>query len=65
MHASSAIVDDGTKLGVQGTPAFFINDWLLGGAYPFSEFQKIDRQGRAGPSSGADADAAAAQRTAV
>jgi protein-disulfide isomerase len=34
-------VDDGTKMGVQGTPAFFINDWLLAGAYPFSEFQKV------------------------
>ncbi len=34
-------VDDGTKMGVQGTPAFFINDWLLSGAYPFSEFQKV------------------------
>ena len=33
-------LDDGAKLGVQGTPAFFINDWLLAGAYPFSEFQK-------------------------
>ncbi len=33
-------VDDGAKMGVQGTPAFFINDWLLSGAYPFSEFQK-------------------------
>ena len=30
------------SLGVQGTPAFFINDWFLSGAYPFEEFQKTD-----------------------
>ena len=24
---------------MQGTPAFFINDWFMSGAYPFEEFQ--------------------------
>ncbi len=33
-------LQDGAKLGVSGTPAFFINDWFLAGAYPFEEFQK-------------------------
>lgn len=33
--------DDAAELNVQGTPAFFINDWFLGGAYPFSEFQAV------------------------
>lgn len=32
---------EGTKLGVSGTPAFFINGRLLAGAYPFEEFKKI------------------------
>jgi protein-disulfide isomerase len=32
---------EGYSLGVQGTPAFFINDWFLGGAYPYEEFQKV------------------------
>jgi len=34
-------LEQGAALGVQGTPAFFINDWFLSGAYPFSEFQKV------------------------
>jgi protein-disulfide isomerase len=29
----------GEQLGVQGTPAFFINDWFLGGAYPYEDFK--------------------------
>jgi len=32
---------EGANLGVQGTPSFFINDWFLGGAYPYTEFQKV------------------------
>ena len=32
--------DDGTKAGVDGTPAFFINDKLLSGALPFSAFEQ-------------------------
>ena len=33
--------DAAAGMNVQGTPAFFINDWFLGGAYPFSEFQSV------------------------
>lgn len=33
--------DEGAKVGVQGTPAFYINGRFLGGAYPFEEFKKI------------------------
>lgn len=33
--------DEGAKIGVQGTPAFFINGRLLAGAYPFEEFEKV------------------------
>jgi protein-disulfide isomerase len=37
-------VQDAENLGVSGTPAFFINDWFLSGAYPFADFQKaIDK----------------------
>ncbi len=45
--ADTAIQADlaaGAKDGVQGTPAFFVNDWSVSGAQPFSEFQKtIDK----------------------
>lgn len=33
--------EEGRKLGVSGTPAFFINGKSLKGAQPFSEFKKI------------------------
>lgn len=36
-----ADLDDGSKSGVNGTPAFFINGRLLSGAQPFSEFKTI------------------------
>ncbi|HJZ06173.1 hypothetical protein A2634_01875 [Candidatus Amesbacteria bacterium RIFCSPHIGHO2_01_FULL_48_32] len=43
--SKKAIVDadlaEGGKVGVQGTPGFFINGRLLAGAYPFEEFKKI------------------------
>lgn len=32
---------DGTKAGVNGTPAFFINGRLIAGAVPFSDFKTI------------------------
>jgi protein-disulfide isomerase len=32
---------DGTKVGVQGTPAFFINGRFVNGAQPFENFQAI------------------------
>ncbi len=34
-------LDDGTKAGVNGTPAFFINGRLLSGAVPFEQFKTI------------------------
>ncbi|RMF87411.1 MAG: thioredoxin [Nitrospinota bacterium] len=34
-------IDDGERVGVSGTPAFFINGRLLSGAQPFSAFQEI------------------------
>lgn len=37
----SADQSDGEKLGVQGTPHFFINGRPLVGAYPFPAFQKL------------------------
>ncbi|HEX9114791.1 MAG TPA: thioredoxin domain-containing protein [Anaerolineae bacterium] len=38
-------IADGTKLGVQGTPAFFVNDWFINGAVPITEFN--DKIGKA------------------
>jgi protein-disulfide isomerase len=32
---------DAVNMGVQGTPAFFINDWFLAGAYPYADFQSV------------------------
>jgi len=34
-------VSIGTKSGVNGTPAFFVNKVLVSGAQPFSEFKKV------------------------
>jgi len=34
-------IEDGTRLGVMGTPAFFINGIFLGGAQPVAEFERI------------------------
>jgi len=40
-----ANLEAGTKAGVEGTPAFFVNGVPLAGALPFEEFQKvIDRE---------------------
>lgn len=36
-----ADLDDGTKAGVQGTPAFFINGRLISGAVPFEQFKSV------------------------
>jgi protein-disulfide isomerase len=37
-------MQEGASRGVQGTPAFFINDWFISGAYPFDEFKdKIEK----------------------
>jgi protein-disulfide isomerase len=32
---------DGQKLGVRGTPAFFVNGRFLSGARPFEDFQQL------------------------
>ena len=40
-QAVNADVEAGSKLGVSGTPTFFINGELLSGAQPVSEFQRI------------------------
>ncbi len=43
--ASKAVIDkdvaDGEKVGVTGTPAFFINGRMLSGAQPFEKFKEI------------------------
>lgn len=36
-----ADLDDGSKAGVNGTPAFFINGRLLSGAVPFEQFKTV------------------------
>ncbi|MEK7617507.1 MAG: thioredoxin domain-containing protein [Patescibacteria group bacterium] len=36
-----ADLDDGSKAGVNGTPAFFINGRLLSGAQPFEQFKSV------------------------
>ena len=39
--AVASDIDEGTKAGVSGTPAFFINGRLLGGAQPLAQFVRI------------------------
>ena len=34
-------LQEGSAMGINGTPAFLINDWRLDGAYPFEEFQRL------------------------
>ena len=34
-------LEDGLGVGIPGTPMFFINGRVLGGAHPFSAFQKV------------------------
>jgi len=34
-------LDEGTRLGITGTPAFFINGRLLTGAQPFEMFARM------------------------
>jgi protein-disulfide isomerase len=34
-------VDDGTRLGVTGTPAFFVNGRFLSGAQPYEAFVRV------------------------
>jgi protein-disulfide isomerase len=42
--AVDAELDEGTRLGVRGTPAFFINGLSLAGAQPFTVFQQAIEQ---------------------
>ena len=52
--AIRASVEDGARLGVTGTPAFFINGRMLFGARPIEQFQEIiDAELAAGGSGGA------------
>lgn len=37
-------VKDGTKYGISGTPAFFVNGWFIKGAFPFATFQQLIEQ---------------------
>ena len=42
-EATVAIGDDlaeGAQLQIAGTPAFYVNDWFLGGAYPLEAFEE-------------------------
>jgi protein-disulfide isomerase len=36
-----AELEQGQAAGVQGVPAFFINDWFLSGAQPFEAFEEV------------------------
>jgi protein-disulfide isomerase len=36
-----AELEQGLAAGVQGVPAFFVNDWFVSGAQPFEAFQEI------------------------
>lgn len=43
--AVAADIEAGSKLGITGTPTFFINGALLVGNQPFADFQRvIDRE---------------------
>ena len=37
-------LEEGSKLGVMGTPAFFVNGRMLSGAQTFSEFERVIRE---------------------
>jgi protein-disulfide isomerase len=43
-----AELERGEALGVQGVPAFFINDWFVSGAQPFEAFQEAIENALAG-----------------
>ena len=49
-------IQQGTGLGVQGTPGFFINGKFLGGAFPFEYFKEIIDKEIAGQGSSSCAD---------
>jgi protein-disulfide isomerase len=39
--AIRASVDEGSRMGVTGTPTYFINGRMLTGARPFEEFRRV------------------------
>lgn len=39
-----ADMEDGAKVGVSGTPGFFINGWQIKGAYPYEHFEQLIEQ---------------------
>ncbi len=41
-------VQDGMAMGVQGTPAFFVNDWFISGAVGIDEFKDKIEKAKAG-----------------
>ena len=43
-----AELQEGMMLGVQGTPAFFVNEWFISGAVGFDEFKDKIEKARAG-----------------
>jgi protein-disulfide isomerase len=46
--AIQADMQAAAQMGVSGTPAFFINDWFLGGAYPIEEFKATIEKAKQG-----------------
>ncbi|MEJ2748782.1 MAG: thioredoxin domain-containing protein [Anaerolineae bacterium] len=34
-------MQEATAFGIQGTPAFFINDAFVSGAQPYAEFERV------------------------
>jgi protein-disulfide isomerase len=46
--AIQADIQAGSQMGVSGTPAFFVNDWFLSGAYPYEEFKTTIEKAKQG-----------------
>jgi protein-disulfide isomerase len=46
--AIQADLQAGAQMGVSATPAFFINDWFLAGAYPYDEFKATIEKAKQG-----------------
>ncbi len=47
-----ADLDEGSKAGVNGTPAFFINGRLISGAVPFEQFKSVIEEELSGSAAG-------------
>ena len=50
-------LDEGSRLGVEGTPAFFINGRFLSGAQPLEEFVRVIEEELARAAAGAPVSA--------